>query len=148
MKATAFIGPAIVAVVILFFMILGNTETSTSPPAQIAPSSSGESSTPSQPASTDKDRLGQWIDQERSRVKSEEADIDSEKTQIDIERQSLDQKENELKAGSPSQEEIDSYNADVRRFNQRVQAYKAQLEKYEMNIRSFNAQVNRYNSMP
>jgi hypothetical protein len=147
-KRTAFIGPAIVAVVIGICMILGDWGSSTSPPAQNAPSSSAETTTPSQPISADKDSLGQWIDQERSRLESEKTSLETEDAQIDIERQSLDQRESELKAGSPSQEEIDSYNADVRRFNQRVQAYKTQLEKRESDVRSFNAQVNRYNSLP
>ena len=129
-------------------MILGDWGSSTSPPAQNAPSSSAERITPSQPISTDKDSLGQWIDQERSRLESEKTSLETEDAQIDIERQSLDQRESEFKAGSPSQEEIDSYNADVRRFNQRVQAYKTLLEKRESDVRSFNAQVNRYNSMP
>lgn len=147
-KRTAFIGPALVAGVIGICMILGDWGSSTSTPAQNAPSSSAETITSSQPISTDKDSLGHWIDQERSRLESEKASLETEDAQIDIGHQSLDQRENELKAGSPSQEEIDSYNADVRRFNQRVQAYKTQLEKRESDVRSFNAQVNRYNSMP
>jgi hypothetical protein len=147
-KRTAFIGPAIVAVVIGICMILGDWGSSTSPPSQNVSSSSAETNTPSQPISTAKDSLGQWIDQERSRLESEKTSLETEDAQIDIERQSLDQRESELKAGSASQEEIDSYNTDVRRFNQRVQAYKTQLEKRESDVRGFNAQVNRYNSMP
>jgi len=148
LKLTAFIAPAIVAVVIGFLMLQDNTDTSTSRPVQSAPSSSVGTITSSQPASSDKDSLGQWIDQERARLKSEEADIDSEGAQIEIERHSLDQRVNELNAGSPSQEESDSYEADRVRFNRRVQAYNVQLGRYQTNLRSFNAQVNRYNSMP
>lgn len=148
LKATAFIGPAIVAVVLGFFMIQDHMETSTSRSMQSAPSHSVGTITSRQASSMDKDNLGQWIDQERARLKSEEADIDSEGTQIDIERQSLDQKANELNGGSPSQAEIDSYESDRLRFNRRVQAYNTQLGRYRTDLRGFNAQVNRYNSMP
>jgi len=148
LKLTAFIAPAIVAVVIGFLMLQDNTDTSTSRPVQSAPSSSVGTITSSQPASSDKDRLGQWIDQERARLKPEEADLDSEGAQIEIERHSLDQRVNELNAGSPSQEESDSYEADRLRFNRRVQAYNVQLGRYQTDLRSFNAQVNRYNSTP
>ena len=61
-------------------------------------------------------------------LKEEEAELDSEASQIDTEHQLLDQKVNELNSGSPSQEEIDSYEADRRRFNGRVQALNARLE--------------------
>jgi hypothetical protein len=148
MKKTAFIGPAIVAAVAAIFMILSTLGTTTSPQTQNDPSSSAERITESKRASTDKDNLGQWIDQERSKLDSDKINLQSEESQIDIERQSLDQRDAALKVGSPSQEEIDSYNADVQRFNLRVQAYKARFENREADIRSLNAYVNQYNSMP
>ena len=147
MKLTAFIAPAIVAVVIGFFMLQDNTDTSTSRLPQSPPSSSVGTVTSSQSSNADKDSLGKWIDQERARLKEEEAELDSEASQIDTEHQLLDQKVNELNSGSPSQEEIDRYEADRRRFNGRVQAHNARLGRHEADVTSFNAQIERYNSM-
>jgi hypothetical protein len=147
-KLTAFIAPAIVAVVIGFFMLQDNTNTSTSRQPQSPPSSSVGTVTSGQSSNADKDSLGKWIDQERARLKEEEAELDSEASQIDIEHKLLDQKVNELNSGSPSQQEIDSYEADRRRFNGRVQAHNARLGRHEADVTSFNAQIERYNSMP
>ena len=147
-KLTAFIAPVIVAVVIGFLMLQDSTDTSTSRLPQSPPSSSVGTVTSSQSSNADKDSLGKWIDKERARLKQEEAELDSEASQIDIAHGLLDQKVNELNSGSPSQEEIDSYDADLRRFNERVQAYNARLERHEADVTSFNAQIERYNSMP
>jgi chromosome segregation ATPase len=129
-------------------MLQDSTDTSTSRLPQSPPSSSVGTVTSSQSSNADKDSLGKWIDQERARLKEEEAELDSEASQIDIEHQLLDQKVNELNSGSPSQEEIDSYEADRRRFNGRVQAHNARLGRHEADVTSFNAQIERYNSMP
>jgi hypothetical protein len=148
LKATAFIAPAILAVVVAFFMIQSNADTTGSRPIQNAPSSSLGTITSSQPGSTDKDNLREWIEQERARLKIDEADLDSEGAQIEISRQSLHRRLDELNSGSPSQEEIDRYEADRRTFNGRVEAYNAHLGRHKTDLNSFNAQVDRYNSMP
>ena len=146
LKWTAFIGPAVVALVIAFFMIQGNADTNAPTSVQNTPSGSVATVAPSQ--STDKEALGEWIDGEQTRLTTEEAQLDSERSQIEAERQSLDQKGDELNSGTPSQEEIDAYEAARQRFNREVQSFNARLEKHKADVTKFNAEVNRYNAMP
>lgn len=146
LKWTAFIGPAVVALVLAFFMIQGNADTNTPTSVQNTPSGSVATVTPSQ--STDKESLGEWIDGEQTRLTTEETQLDAERSQIEAERQSLDQRAEELNSGTPSQDEIDGYEAARRRFNGEVQSFNAQLEKHKADVSKFNAEVNRYNAMP
>lgn len=146
LKWTAFIGPAIVALVIGFFLLQGTTDTTTSPPVRDIPGSSVGTASPSQ--STEKEVLGEWIDQERARLAAEQSELDTEGSQIDAEHRSLDQRADELNSGSPSQDEIDSYEAARQRFNAEVGAFNSRLEKHRADVAKFNAEVNRYNAMP
>ncbi len=146
LKWTAFIGPAIVALVIAFFMIQGSADTNT--PTSVQNTSSGAVSTMAPTQSTDKETLGEWIDGEQTRLTAEETQLDAERSQIEAERRSLDQNGDELNGGTPSQEEIDSYEAERQRFNSEVQSFNARLEKHKADVTKFNAEVNRYNAMP
>lgn len=146
LKWTGFIAPAVVALLIAFFLIQGNTDTTTSTPVQDAPSSSIGTVAASQ--STDKENLGEWVDQEQTRLTAEQSELEMERTQIDAERRSLDQRADELNSGNPSHEEIDSYETARQRFNVEVEAFNARLEKHKSDVAKFNAEVNRYNAMP
>ena len=146
LKWTTFIGPAVVALLIGFFMIQGSTDTTTSTPVQDLPSSSVSTVVPSQ--STDKEALGEWIDQERARLTADQSELDAERNRIDAEHQSLDQRADELNSENPSQDEIDSYEAARQRFNAEVDAFNSRLQKHRADVAKFNAEVNRYNAMP
>lgn len=148
LKWTAFIAPAVVALVVAFFLIQGNTGTTTSTPVQDAPRSSTGIIAPSQSPSTDKESVGQWIDQERARLRSEQSELDVEGSRIDAEHRSLDQRADELNSRNPSQEEIDSYEAERQRFNAEVEAFNTRAERHKSDVAKFNAEVDRYNSMP
>src|SRR5207249_731772 len=71
LKWTAFIAPAIVCVAIAILMMQDSTDTSTSRPVQSTPTSSVETIPSRGAPSPEKQRLGQWIEQERARVESE-----------------------------------------------------------------------------
>jgi len=148
LKWTAFVAPAIVAVVIAFFMLQDSTDTGPSWPTQYTPSNPVGTVTSGPSSSPDKERLGQWIEQERTRLESERTELDSEGTLIEVERQSLNQRVDELNSGSPSQAEIDDYETSRAQFNARVRTYNAKLARHQTSVQSFNAQVSRYNSMP
>jgi hypothetical protein len=148
LKWTAFIAPAVVALIIAFFMIQGNTDTTPSSPVQDAPSGSVGTATPTQSPSSDKESLGQWIDQERARLRSDQSELDSDGSRIDTDHRSIDQRADELNAGNPSQEETDSYEASRQRFNSEVQAFNARVAKHKADVARFNAEVSRYNGMP
>lgn len=146
LKWTAFIGPALVALVLAFFMIQGNADTNT--PTAVQNTTGGSVSTMAPSQSTDKEALGEWIDGEQTRLTTEQTQLDSERSQIEAERQSLDQKGDELNSGTPSQEEIDTYEAARQRFNREVQSFNARLEKHKADVTKFDTEVNRYNAMP
>lgn len=164
LKWTAFVGPAVVAIVIALFMIQGNADTNAPTPMQNTSSSMGTSQTvppqvlPATPVLqgtpdghievTDKESLGEWIHQERVRLTAEDSELQAKASQIDSERRSLDQSADELNAGSPSQDEIDSYEAARQRFNSEVEAFNARVDKHKADVSKFNAEVNRYNAMP
>ena len=148
LKWTAFIGPVIVALIIAFFIMQGNTDTTTSSPEQSAPSTSVGTPTSGQSLSTDKATLSQWLDQEQARLKSEEPELDSQGNQIELDRKDLQQKADALKSGTASQEEIDSYEADRQRFNAEVDTFNARINRHKSDVAKFNAELDRYNSMP
>lgn len=148
LKWTAFVGPVIVALIIAFFIMQGNTDTTTSIPVQSAPSTSVGTTTSTQSASADKETLSQWLDQEQARLKSEEPELDSQGNKIELDRKALQQKADELKFGTPSQEEIDSYEAERQRFNAEVDAFNARIARHKSDVAKFNAELDRYNSMP
>ena len=148
LKWTAFIGPVIVALIIAFFIMQGNTDTTTSIPEQSAPSTSVGTPTSGQSPSTDKATLSQWLDQEQARLKSEEPELDSQGNKIELDRKALQQKADELKSGTPSQEEIDGYEADRQRFNGEVDAFNVRINRHKSDVAKFNVELDRYNSMP
>ena len=81
-------------------------------------------------------------------MKSEEPELDSQGNQIELDRKDLQQKADELKSGTPSQEEIDSYEADRQRFNAEVDTFNARINRHKSDVAKFNAELDRYNSMP
>jgi Skp family chaperone for outer membrane proteins len=146
LKWTAFLGPAIAALVIALFLFQGNTNTTPAPTA--TQDSTGYIGTTAPSQTNEQETLGEWINRERARLTTEQSDLDGERNHLDAERRTLDQTVEELNSGTPTQDEIDSYEAARQRFNTEVEDFNARMEKHKADVAEFNAQVNRYNDMP
>jgi hypothetical protein len=164
LKRTAFIPTAVILVIILAIAfsnsgpqgVASGTTTTTSASAlnpsrqqTTSPEASGSSqSGATSENSLDRQALHDSLEQERARLDSEASELDGMRHQIDEDRQALDQQYSDLKLGSPTQAEIDSYKAATRDFNARVQAFNQLLESHKAAVAKFNEEVDRYNSMP
>jgi hypothetical protein len=172
LKRTAFIPTAVILAIILAIVfsssgpqgtsyapsptVASGTTTTTSASAlnpsrqqTTSPEASGSSqSGATSENSLDRQALHDSLEQERARLDSEASELDGMRHQIDEDRQALDQQYSDLKLGSPTQAEIDSYKAATRDFNARVQAFNQLLESHKAAVAKFNEEVDRYNSMP
>ena len=144
LKATGvFIAPAILAVVVAFFMIQSNADTTGSRPIQNTTSSSLGTITSSQPGSTDKDNLRESIEQERARLKMMKGTLITEGAQIRMSRRALlHRRLDKLNSGSPSQRK----SIVTKRTGELLMGeskFCGRLGRHKADLNSFNAQVNR-----
>jgi hypothetical protein len=162
---SAFIAPAVIALIVLGLIISGNFDSSNSSSVP-SPVPSQESTTPSTysnpgPPNTSytipsgpptgsfasKNELGAWLDRENSRLETEKNELNSLISKSDQDRADLKRQLNAL-GTSPSDEEVDAYNTAKDQFNSRLDSLKARAKQYDADISRYNSEVARYNSMP
>ena len=165
LASSAFIAPAIIALIILAMIISYNPDSSGPSSIQSSPSSS-ESTTPPtyniptppnppQPFSTTpptgpfvtKSELGAWLEWEKPQLDTEANELDRLIHKSDQDRVNLKRQFAEL-GSSPSDEEVDDYNRTKDQFNARLEILKARAKQDEADIDRYNSVVDRYKSMP
>jgi hypothetical protein len=145
----AFAAPGIILGVILLMMASGafdspTTTTSPSSPYYSTPSSSPSYVPPA--AQSIKSQLGTWIDKERARIDAEKVEVDSMGDELDREQLLLKSQRSAL-GSDATEDEIDQFNAALRRFKAKVDTYNERLGKLKEDAKKFDTQVHRYNSM-
>jgi len=135
MKRSALAGPAVVALCIAVLIILANLGSSTPAASTSGTGSTGSSSPADEPPNDQQPyesraSLRQRLEQERTRLSTEENQLAYEKMQIDIQRPTVMFTQNK---------------AELRRFNERVRVYNARLHKHQADVKTFNSQIDQYN---
>jgi len=97
--------------------------------------------------SSGKSELSRWLDQERTRLETEEAELDSMKADLERERAVL-RNANNMLGENPAQDDVDNYTAMENRFNAKVARFNSLLDRHHNGVQRFNSEVQRYNSMP
>ncbi|HET6144286.1 MAG TPA: hypothetical protein VFE02_12330 [Candidatus Acidoferrales bacterium] len=161
---SAFIAPAIIALIILAMVISGNSDNSgvsTTPRVISSPASTTSPTysipTPPNPSSppytgpptgslVTKGELGAWLDWEKTRLDTEQNELDRLIHKSDQDRVNLKRQFAEL-GSSPSDEEVDYYNRAKDQFNARLKILKARAKQDEADMSRYNSEVDRYNSM-
>jgi hypothetical protein len=164
---SAFIAPAIIALLILGLIVSGTFDgsdsssvpSSVSSPELTSPSTSTYTNTspPDAPHSfsasppsgplVSKSELGAWLEWEKPQLDTEANELDRLIHKSDQDRVNLKRQFGEL-GSSPSDEEVDDYNRTKDQFNARLEILKARAKQDEADIDRYNSVVDRYKSMP
>jgi len=164
---SAFIAPAIIALLILGLIVSGTFDgsdsssvpSSVSSPELTPPSTSTYTNTsppdaphtfsaspPSGPL-VSKSELGAWLEWEKPQLDTEANELDRLIHKSDQDRVNLKRQFAEL-GSNPSDEEVDVYNRTKDQFNARLEILKARAKQDEADIDRYNSVVDRYKSMP
>lgn len=162
---SAFIAPAIIALIILAMIISYNPDSSgpssipsspsssesTTPPTYNIPTPPNpphpfSSSPPTGPFVT-KSELGAWLDWEKPQLDTEANELDRLIHKSDQDRANLKRQFAEL-GSSPRDEEVEAYKREENQFNARLEILRARAKQNEADIDRYNSAVDRYKSMP